>query len=89
MADIQRIALKLTSSIARASTGVSYTDAHTMPADVELGLLNELGALVDERRAELVGQLRAAGRSWTEIAEVLGVSRQGARQRFGSKPGTD
>jgi hypothetical protein len=29
-----------------------------------------------------VAEAKAAGRSWTDIANVLGVSRQAARQRF-------
>jgi hypothetical protein len=32
-----------------------------------------------------VGLARAEGRSWTEIANVLGVSRQAARQRFSAE----
>jgi hypothetical protein len=31
-----------------------------------------------------VAQAKAGGRSWTDIANVLGVSRQAARQRFGA-----
>ncbi|MDR0346433.1 MAG: hypothetical protein LBI49_25600 [Nocardiopsaceae bacterium] len=34
---------------------------------------------------ERVALARAHGRSWTEIATALGVSRQAARQRFGGK----
>jgi hypothetical protein len=33
---------------------------------------------------EAVGALRDAGYSWTVVANVLGVSRQAARQRFGT-----
>ena len=36
---------------------------------------------------EKVAQARAHGRSWNRIATALGVSRQAARQRFGSKVG--
>ncbi len=35
-------------------------------------------ALVDT-----VGAARANGRTWTQIAAVLGVSKQAARERFG------
>jgi len=38
-------------------------------------------ALLTER----VAAARAHGRSWNRIAAALGVSRQAARQRFGSK----
>jgi hypothetical protein len=34
---------------------------------------------------ERVALARARGRSWTEIATALGVSRQAARQRFAGK----
>lgn len=33
--------------------------------------------------AEQVGAARANGRTWTQIAAVLGVSKQAARERFG------
>ncbi|SHF57643.1 ECF sigma factor [Jatrophihabitans endophyticus] len=36
----------------------------------------------DTELVEAVAAAKAAGRSWTEIANVLGVSRQAARQRF-------
>lgn len=38
---------------------------------------------LDEEIAKEVHRLRAAGVSWTVIGGALGVSRQGARQRFG------
>lgn len=41
------------------------------------------GAQNDVDRA--VAVCRAEGLSWTEIGEILGISRQGARQRFGGK----
>jgi len=33
--------------------------------------------------AERVAEARANGRTWTQIAAVLGVSKQAARERFG------
>jgi hypothetical protein len=33
--------------------------------------------------ADRVGRARANGRTWTQIAAVLGVSKQAARERFG------
>lgn len=33
--------------------------------------------------AEQVAQARARGRTWTQIAAVLGVTKQAARERFG------
>ena len=57
--------------------------------DVEdLADLVALRAELDEAIAEAARALHAGtgdhpGRSWTEIALVLGVSRQAARQRYG------
>jgi hypothetical protein len=39
-------------------------------------------AAAEERLAELVKAARANGRSWGRIAMALGVSKQGARQRY-------
>lgn len=39
----------------------------------------------DARLREAVERARAHGRSWNQIALVLGVSRQAARQRFSTK----
>lgn len=50
--------------------------------------LREIGAaliVIEAAESALtaaVEKARANGRSWTEIANVLGVSRQAARQRF-------
>ncbi len=40
-------------------------------------------AASDLRLAEQVARARANGRTWTQIAAVLGVSKQAARERFG------
>jgi hypothetical protein len=40
-------------------------------------------AITDGARALHAGDGVTPGLSWTEIAQVLGVSRQAARQRFG------
>jgi hypothetical protein len=40
-------------------------------------------AASDLELAERVAQARANGRTWTQIAAVLGVSKQAARERFG------
>ncbi len=40
-------------------------------------------AASDLRLAEQVAGARANGRTWTQIAAVLGVSKQAARERFG------
>ena len=41
-----------------------------------------LARAVDKLQRDLVRRAREAGRSWTEIGEALGVSRQSAWQRF-------
>jgi DNA-binding CsgD family transcriptional regulator len=40
-------------------------------------------AASDLSLAEQVAKTRANGRTWTQIAAVLGVSKQAARERFG------
>ncbi len=40
-------------------------------------------AASDLTLAERVATARAGGRTWTQIAAVLGVSKQAARERFG------
>ncbi len=40
-------------------------------------------AASDLSLAEQVAKARANGRTWTQIAAVLGVSKQAARERFG------
>jgi hypothetical protein len=40
-------------------------------------------AASDLRLADEVTKARANGRTWTQIAAVLGVSKQAARERFG------
>ena len=37
---------------------------------------------LDKLQRELVGRARVSGRSWTEIGESLGISRQAAWERF-------
>jgi len=38
----------------------------------------------EDVRAALVDELRAAGGSWADVGELLGISRQAAWKRFGS-----
>lgn len=40
-------------------------------------------ATSDLQLADRVAESRAKGRTWTQIAAVLGVSKQAARERFG------
>lgn len=52
-----------------------------------LSALRTLAALVTEAEAAVVRLARREGRTWQEIADTLGVSRQAAHQRFAG--GTD
>lgn len=47
---------------------------------------DEIGSLSDELVGHFVEQARSAGRSWSEIGQQLGVSKQAAQQRFVSRP---
>jgi hypothetical protein len=51
----------------------------------ELAGMVQLAGELDALLAESAARLHAAGYSWTEIAQVLGVSRQAARQRFAGR----
>lgn len=41
---------------------------------------------VEKLQRHLVDQAREAGRTWTEIGEALGISRQAAWERFSTAP---
>jgi hypothetical protein len=45
-----------------------------------------LSRAVDKLQRHLVSQARETGRSWTEIGEALGISRQAAWERFSNPP---
>jgi len=64
------------------------------PADLEVAdtrLLRHIAELaqqrdqVDEELVESVRAARAANRSWSEIGAMLGVSKQAAQRKYGSK----
>jgi hypothetical protein len=55
--------------------------SETTPLDVIRGVTATLPR-VDQLLRESVAKARAQGRSWQEIAEALGVSRQSAWERF-------
>lgn len=48
--------------------------------------LAQLAADVDAATAAAVAQLQAAGYSWADIGRALGITRQGAFQRYGKRP---
>ena len=51
--------------------------------------LVQVAAAVDDAIGTGARALHGVGYSWTEIARVLGVSRQAARQRFGTRLGEE
>ncbi|WP_284532203.1 helix-turn-helix domain-containing protein [Nocardioides sp. T2.26MG-1] len=63
-----------------AATATAATDA-----DPRVGLraVRALRRLVEHLEATQVRRARAAGWSWQEIAEVLGVSRQAVHKKHG------
>lgn len=55
------------------------------PRDLRrIGLAVKDVAAAEKELADAVAAAREAGRSWGEIALVLGVSKQAARQRYGA-----
>lgn len=55
--------------------------------DAELELLTASTALlryIEHQQDINVRHARAAGLTWQEVADVLGVTRQGAQQRYGN-----
>jgi hypothetical protein len=75
---------------ARAEARLDALDPEVTPAEdpVDLRRIGLAVRGIDAAKAELdaaVAAARAAGRSWTEIGTVLGVSRQAARERFSER----
>lgn len=60
-----------------ASPGSDASDLRAIGDALRAVAASDLGL------AEQVARARANGRTWTQIAAVLGVSRQAARERFG------
>ena len=61
-------------------------------ADDLIGQLKRNGAAAlgcaEEEVEVAVAHLRVDGASWAQVGRALGISRQGARQRFGDAGGT-
>ena len=53
--------------------------------DVDLAVMADLAREVDDLVAAAVAAQRAGGRSWGDVGRALGVTRQAAQQRFGSR----
>lgn len=78
-----------TEDMARALLALQdgYTYARMFGDDVEIDVrlrfLSELLAIGDGQLDNLVDDARRQGRNWAQIGAALGMTRQGARQRFG------
>ncbi|MDH6181803.1 hypothetical protein M2152_001985 [Microbacteriaceae bacterium SG_E_30_P1] len=53
--------------------------------EFELAELVAMHDTIDEAIAHAVDLHRSRGKSWTSIGDSLGISRQAAQQRFGSR----
>jgi hypothetical protein len=85
----------LCGSCARArSTLGKGTTARPLPPGPPLDVLNwvtDASAAASQARRHLAAAItraRSQGRTWTQIASRLGISRQAAQQRFGHDPST-
>lgn len=59
---------------------------HRKRADNVVNTLRDMQILEDaiqDIKIELVADMRADKATWDEVGEALGISRQGARQRYG------
>lgn len=54
-----------------------------------ISLANALNRLTDRALRVIVAEARASGLSWQQIGDIMGTTRQGAYQRFGSEQPTD
>jgi hypothetical protein len=55
---------------------------NTTPVRVRLGMLSLLARHVERNVDELVQEARRKGVSWQQIADVVGITRQGVRKRY-------
>jgi hypothetical protein len=68
----------------RYQTGAGSGGASAAPAGLdEVRLASEISALAASALRQAVDLARTAGRTWQELGDVLGVTRQAAFQRFG------
>jgi hypothetical protein len=54
--------------------------------EAAMAVSEELASGADDLIGQFVAEARQAGRSWTEIGQRIGVSKQAARQRFAQAP---
>jgi len=88
---------ELAEALAQSEAWMDAVNPDEVPADAvdDRKDLRQIGAaLIAIKAAEqalvsAVASARANKRSWTDIANILGVSRQAARQRFDHRVGAD
>lgn len=80
---------QLEKALADTEAWLDRLDPETLASqDADAADLRSIGealhavAASDLRLAEQVATARANGRTWTQIASILGVSKQAARERF-------
>jgi hypothetical protein len=80
-----RLGAKARELAARHPTGAGSAGPGSGPAGdlAAVGTAQELAALATEALRLTVDLARAGGRTWQELGDVLGVTRQAAFQRFG------
>ncbi|MGV9409395.1 hypothetical protein ACWDOP_05725 [Nocardia sp. NPDC003693] len=84
-ADERAVLAKMLSSNAEFVAEVLYpAEGHPTPSVMAaLRAARNLDSVVDDVLRSLVRQAREEGRTWAEIGEIFGTSRQAAFQRFG------
>lgn len=86
VSDAARIALREELDYLSELTGEELAN---LPEHTDVSALGNAAALLsaaDRALHTLVDDARAAGASWAQIGEVLGISRQAAQQRFRTTP---
>jgi len=88
--DMARTREQLEQAVATTEAWLDSLDPEALASpDSDASDLRRIGdamravAQSDLSLAEQVAQARARGRTWTQIAVVLGVTKQAARERFG------
>ncbi|MCG2798011.1 MAG: hypothetical protein L6367_05660 [Cellulomonas sp.] len=71
----------------RAAARVTHALAHLRELAAARTEARRVVDELDEEVAVAVAHLRVDGASWAQVGRALGISRQGARQRFGEASG--
>lgn len=77
LANLNRIARQLDERASRSAAGLT-------PLDALEGLV-DLAESLDLARAAAVREARMEGRTWAEVGQALGTTKQAAFQRFGER----